>query len=155
MDWMFIAFLAVSLLHMGEEYIYPGGFIDFMKRLNPRFAPLVTVRFAVITNGLQLLLCIVALAVGRNNLVFSLSVASLIFINALVHIVRSIRVKRYTPGVITGVALYLPLSVCAYYLFWASGQLTLFEGIASGLLGILYQAVPISYLALSSVVRRA
>jgi hypothetical protein len=59
MDWVFAAFLAVSLLHMGEEYIYPGSFMDLMKRLNPRFAPRVTVRFAVIINSLQLLLCIV------------------------------------------------------------------------------------------------
>ncbi len=155
MDWVFSAFLAVSLVHMGEEYIYPGGFIDLMKRLNPRFAPLITVRFAVIINALQILLCIVALAVGRNNLAFSLSVAGLLFFNGLIHLVGSIRVKGYAPGVITGVVLYLPLSLCAYYLFWSAGQLTLFEGIASGLLGMLYQAVPISYLALASAVRRA
>lgn len=148
MDWVFTALLAVSLVHMGEEYIYPGGFMDLMKRLNPSFAPWVTVRFAVIINSLQLLLCIVALAVGRNNLAFSLSVAGLLFINGLIHIMGSIRVKGYAPGVVTGVLLYLPLSVYAYYLFWSSGQLTLLEGIASGLLGMLYQVVPIGYLAL-------
>ena len=155
MDWVFIAFLAASLLHMGEEYVYPGGFMDLMKRLNPRFASLVTVRFALIINGLQLLLCIIALAVGENHPAFSLSVAGLLLINALIHIVGSIRVKGYTPGVITGVVFYLPLSVHAYYLFWGSGQLTFLEGIVSLILGILYQAVPISYLALAGAVGRA
>jgi hypothetical protein len=154
MDWIFSAFLAVSLAHMGEEYIYPGGFVDLMRRLDPRSAPQVTVRFAVIINGLQLLLCALAIAVGRDNLAFSLSVAGLLLINGALHIMGCIRVKGYAPGVITGGLLYLPLSVYAYYHFWGSGQLTLREGIASGLLGALYQAVPISYLALSTVVRR-
>lgn len=155
MDWVFAAFLTVSLIHMGEEYIYPGGFMDLMKRLTPGFAPLVTVRLAAIVNGLQVLLCIVALAVARRNLAFSLSVASLLFINGVIHIIASIRRRGYAPGVITGVVLYLPLSVYAYHLFWASGELTMSEGVISGLLGMLYQAVPMSYLALASAVRRA
>lgn len=54
-EWILIAFLAASLLHMGEEYFYPGGFMDIMKRLNLRFAPLITVPMAVIINSLQLL----------------------------------------------------------------------------------------------------
>ncbi len=56
MDWIFIAFLIASLFHMGEEYVFPGGFTRLMKRLNPPFAPLITTPFAVIMNGLQLIL---------------------------------------------------------------------------------------------------
>lgn len=154
MEWAFGAFLIASLLHMGEEYIYPGGFMDLMKRLNPRFAPLITVEFAVIINGLQILLCLIALMVGRDLLAFSLSVAGLLFINGLIHIIASIRLKGYAPGAITGLVLYLPLSVYAYYFFGHAGQLTVREGITSGLLGLLYQAVPIGYLALSGGIRQ-
>jgi hypothetical protein len=57
MEWIFGAFLIASVLHMGEEYFYPGGFMDIMKRINPKFAPLVTAPIPVIINGLQLLLC--------------------------------------------------------------------------------------------------
>ena len=148
MEWVFVAFLVVSVIHMGEEYFYPGGFMDVMKRLNPRFAPLVTMPMAVIVNGLQLLLCIVAIAIGENALAFSMSVAGLLFINSLTHITGCIRVKGYVPGVITGVLLYMPFSVYAYYLFITSGQLTLNEAILTGALGFLYQAVPISYFVL-------
>ncbi len=155
MDWIFGAFFAVSVMHMVEEYFYPGGFMDMMKRLNPKFAPLVTARMAIIINGLQLLLCVVAIMVGRNILAFSLSVASLLFTNGLMHIMGGIRVKGYAPGVITGILLYIPLSVYAYYLLIGSGQLTWFEGIVSAVLGVLYQAVPIGYLVLSSAMRRA
>jgi len=154
MDWIFGAFLAVSMIHMVEEYFYPGGFMDVMKRLNPKFAPLVTAPVAAVINSLQLLLCVVAIVVGRNVLAFSMSVASLLLINSLMHIMGCIIVRGYAPGVITGILLYMPLSVYAYYLFFSSGQLTANEFIVTGILGALYQIVPMSYFGLASAVRR-
>ncbi len=150
MNWVFGTFLAVSLIHMGEEYFYPGGFLDFMKRLNPRFASQATPTLAVVINGLQLLLCIAAVLVGERNLVFSLSIAGLLLVNGLMHVGGSIRMGGYTPGLITGIALYLPLSIYGYSVFLHSGQLTLLACIATVILGVLYQAVPIVYLALSA-----
>lgn len=152
---VFIAILIVSMLHMLEEYVYPGGLPDFSKRLNPGFAPLVTPLMAVIVNGLQLLLCLVAIMVGSKSLAFSLSAASLLFINGWIHIFGCIKVGGYAPGAISGALLYLPLSVYAYYHFGSSGQLTLAGGAISGLLGVVYQTVPISYLALASAIKRA
>jgi len=110
MDWIFGAFLVASMIHMIEEYFYPGGFMGVMKRLNPRFAPLVTAPMAIVINGLQLLLCAVTILVGRNLLAFSMSVAALLFINAFAHMMASLLSKGYAPGVVTGVLLYLPLS---------------------------------------------
>jgi hypothetical protein len=149
MDWIFGGFLAASILHMLEEYFYPGGFMDVMKGFNPKFAPFVTVRLAVIINGLQLVLCVIAMVVGRDLPVFSMSIAGLLFINALMHIGACVRIKRYSPGVITGVLLYLPLSMYAYSLYLGSSQLTWGGILITGLIGLLYQAVPISYLALA------
>jgi hypothetical protein len=154
MDWIFTAFVGAAIVHVVEEFLYPGGFMDVMKRFNPQFTPFVTVRFAVIINGLFLLLCVLAAIVGRNNLVFSLSVASLLFINALVHIGATLRARGYAPGIASSILLYLPLSLYAYYVFISSGQMAWPELVASGLLGVLYQAVPVSYLLLSSA-RRA
>ena len=155
MDWIFGAFCGVSLAHMFEEYFFPGGFMDFMKRLNPRFAPLVTKTMAIVVNGLQLLLCIVVMAVGKKALVFSMSVAALLFINGLVHIGGCLRVKGYAPGIITGALLYLPLSSYAYFRFVGSGQLNVSGVILTGVLGLLYQATPIGYLVSASALRKA
>jgi hypothetical protein len=85
---------------MGEEYFYPGGFMDVMKRLNPKFAQLVTVPMAVIINGLQLLLCIIAIVVGENGIVFSMSVAGLLFTNGLMHIMGCVKAKGYAPAIL-------------------------------------------------------
>jgi Protein of unknown function with HXXEE motif len=155
MGWIFSAFLFVSMIHMVEEYFYPGGFMDTIKRLNSRFARLVTVPMAVIINGLQLLLCIVAIVVWKSALIFSMSVAGLLFFNGLMHIMGSIRAKGYAPGIVSGVLLYIPLSAYAYSFFIGSGQLTPIGLVITGLLGLFYQAVPIGYFVLASAMRRA
>ena len=154
MTWIYIAFLLVSMAHMAEEYLYPGGFMDFMKRLNPRFKPVITTRMAVIVNGLQLLLCVALIVMGRHTLVFGLSVATLLLVNGLVHIGGCFRIRGYAPGVFTGALFYLPLSLYAWRVGISSGQLTVMGMLASVLLGLLYQAVPIGYLALASTIRR-
>jgi hypothetical protein len=140
---------------MIEEYFYPGGFMDVMKRLNPKLAPFVTVPMAVVINGLQLLLCVIVILVGRNILTFSMSVAALLFINGWVHILGSIRIKGYVPGVITGIAFYVPLSIYAYDLFISSNQLTLNQVFVAFILGLFFQAVPLGYFAIASALNRA
>lgn len=154
MTWIFPAFFFASVLHVVEEYALPGGFMDLMRRLNPRFAPLVTTPMAIIVNGLQLILCILAILVGSGMLAFSLSIASLVFINGWVHIGACIRIRGYAPGVVTGALLYIPLGILAYYVFAESGQLTLAQAAISAILGLLFQFVPIAYFVLSSL-RRA
>ena len=130
---------------MVEEFFFPGGFMAVMKRINPTFAPFVTVPAAIVINGLQLVLCVIVLFVGRSNLAFSLSAASLLFINSVAHLGGSIRLKGYVPGVITGSVLYLPLSVYSFYYFASSGELNLIDAVTAAFLGILYQLVPPGY----------
>lgn len=155
MDWIFIGFLVASILHMGEEYLYPGGFMDFMKRLNPRIAPQITTPAAVIINGLQLLLCLIAVIVGKSQPQFSLSVAALLIINGFIHMGGCIRVKGYAPGVVTGVFLYLPLSLYAYYLFISAGRLSGRGVLITAALGLLYQMVPLMYFGIATARRKA
>jgi len=155
MNWIFYTFIAAGMLHVLEEYFYPGGFPNFMKRMSPAFAPFVTTSFAIIINGLFLLLCVLAAVIGKSALVFSLSIASLLFTNGLVHMLGSMRAIRYAPGLITGILLYIPLGITAYSLFLNSDELSINQGIVSFLLGLAYQVVPIGYLGLASLLRRA
>jgi hypothetical protein len=145
MSWIFVGFLIASMLHMVEEYFFPGGFMTVMKRMNPTFAPFVNVPMAIVINGLQLLLCVIVLFVGASNLAFSLSDAALLFINGLMHLAGAVRLKGYAPGVITGSIIYIPLSAYSFYYFAVSGQLAAADAAIAGALGILYQLVPLSY----------
>jgi hypothetical protein len=51
-DWVFVALLAAAVLHILEEYVYPGGFPEGIKRLLPRATHLFTPRFHWVVNGL-------------------------------------------------------------------------------------------------------
>jgi hypothetical protein len=151
MDWIFPAFVLAAVLHILEEYVYPGGFPDFMKGMAPRFASSITTEFAVVINGGFLLLCLSAAVFGPSTPVFSLSIAALLFINGLTHFLGSLRLRGYAPGAITGVLLYMPLAVMAYSLFLRSGELSLGQLVLSILLGVAYQAVPLGVLAFASI----
>jgi len=155
MKWIFITFFVASILHFVEEYFYPGGFMHFVGRLNPGFAPHLTVSSALSINGLQLLLCVIVIWVGASNLEFSMSLAALLFLNGMMHIVGCLRIRGYAPGVVTGTMLYLPLSAYAYYTAIHSHQLNLRGAVASVALGLVYQAVPIVWFVLASMHRRS
>jgi hypothetical protein len=146
--WIFAAVLAAAVIHIFEEYVYPGGFGRALESLIPKGAHLFTLRFHVLVNGLFLLLCFSSLLIGTANLVLSLSVFSLVFINGVLHIRGSVVTRAYYPGVISGTLLYIPLAVYAYRVFLTAGRLTWLECIASILLGALYMAVPMCYVLL-------
>ena len=154
MNWIFPAFVGAAVLHVLEEYFYPGGFPNFMKKNSPVFAPFVTTTFAILINGLFLVLCVLGAIFGARSLVFGLSIASFLIFNGLTHLGGSLRVGKYAPGMVSGLLLYLPLGITAYTLFLRSGQLLLPQVLLSVLLGITYQFIPVGYLGLAALTRR-
>jgi hypothetical protein len=154
MTWLFTGFLIASALHMVEEFFYPGGFMQIMKRMAPPFAPFVNARAAIVINGLQLLACIIVIFIGRSGLIFSLSVAALLFINWLMHVGGSLRLRGYAPGVITSTLLYLPLSIYAFYFFLSTGEVKPVDAAIAAGLGVLYQLVPGIYFLSMKVLSR-
>jgi hypothetical protein len=56
MDWLPWAPRGAAILHMGEEFVYPGGFMLWY-RLYREDASRITTRFLVIINGALLLAC--------------------------------------------------------------------------------------------------
>ena len=119
MEWIYWAIVGAALVHIIEEYV--GDWLGWVQR----FVPGVTMIQFVIVNAVFVILCIAGAAVGTRSLVFGLSIASLIFINALVHIMPTVRTRHYSPGSVSAILLYIPLSACAFYLSAKSGQLTL------------------------------
>jgi hypothetical protein len=139
-DWVFAALMGAAIVHVFEEYVYPGGFADALRRLLPRATHLFTRKFHGVVNGLLFVLCLAGAFIGRSNLVLSLSVFGLVFANAVLHIRGAIVTKRYYPGVISGALIYIPLAVYAYAVFLSLRELTWLQGGLSFLLGVLYMA---------------
>ena len=150
-DWVFVALPGAAAVHIFEEYVYPGGFADALRRLLPRATALFTPKFHWAVNGLFFLLCLSSAFIGKANLVLSLSVFSLVFANAVLHIRGAIVTKRYYPGVISGVLIYIPLAVYAYSVFLSSRQLTWLQAGFSFLLGVLYMGALMVYVLVQQV----
>lgn len=154
MNWIFLAILIAAILHVIEEYAWPGGFPAFMRRMAPQFAAGVTMPFAIIINGGFLLLCAIAALLWPRAVVFCLSVAALLVVNGLTHIGGSARGRRYAPGLATGTLLYIPLGLYAFGLALSRGLVGLQEVLIAALIGVGYAAIPIIWLGLRRLAQR-
>jgi protein-S-isoprenylcysteine O-methyltransferase Ste14 len=153
-NWLWWAPLGAATLHIGEEFVYPGGFAAWDRDYRPSIRNSITPRLHFIVNALLLAACATvgssgmpgaALAVGglrlRSAVPGSLSVpawlalTALLFSNAIFHLVGTYQTKRISPGVRTGVLLYVPLAVFGYWHFIRAGQVSPVAAGASALLG--------------------
>jgi Protein of unknown function with HXXEE motif len=134
MDNFPLYILASAVLHVTEEYFYPGGFLDWARKIIPRFAGRLNVKFAIIVNVLFLLLCTSGVIWGGRYPMFALSIAGLVLVNGSLHFFSSIATKSYSPGLITSLILYIPLSV---YLF-VSFNISFTQVLLLILYGVLY-----------------
>ena len=64
-----------------------------------------------------------------------LTVAALLFSNALFHLRGAIRTKRYSPGLATGLLLYVPLGLLGYGYFIGTHQASVSIALLAALLG--------------------
>lgn len=92
MGWIFWAFVIAAIVHIVEEYF--GGWLNWTRR----YMPGVTLAQFVVINVIFVIGCLIAAIVGERNLVVGLSIASLLLVNALIHLLPAIVMRRYTPS---------------------------------------------------------
>ena len=137
--WLPLTFAA---LHIFEEFVWPGGFLEWYRSYRPEFAASLTPRFAIVINSILL---VAGFALGwlgptwERGLSFWLILSALLAANAIFHIIGVIRLHRYSPGVVTGTVLYLPLFFWGYGHFINDGDASWRFAITSFLLGASYQ----------------
>lgn len=149
MEWIFVAILIVSIIHVVEEYF--GGFVDQMKR----FVPDLDLANFVSVNMTFIVLGFIAVIVGSASLIYSLSIAALLFINALFHIGGAIRLKGYSAGLISAILLYIPISIYAYYYYWNIGALTQIDAILSIVLGAVWMIMAFVHQFIQIYIKKA
>jgi hypothetical protein len=104
------------LLHIAEEYYCGGGFPQYMleyyhvEMTETRFLKLQLIGVIAMITGLWLS---AKLRFPKTMLVI---LASVVSTNAAIHLIRSAANVRYEPGLITGLALWLPLGLTTVYL---------------------------------------
>ena len=113
--------LIAVALHLGEEFVWPGGFAQWYRWYLLDIAPSITTGFLVRINALFVAMAIIAGALGFSayGVALWLVVASIAAANGVFHLWAVMKTKRYSPGVVTGVLVYLPLTAFGFYYFWS------------------------------------
>ncbi|MEO5559900.1 MAG: HXXEE domain-containing protein [Dokdonella sp.] len=133
--------LICASLHVVEEFFWPGGFSDWFRAYRPENRLSFTRGFAIAANGILLAAGAVLGWLGPDwsrGLSVWLIIAAILGANALLHIVGSWRTRRYSPGLVTSVLLYLPLCIGGYAYFIGSGAASLGMATTSFAIGASY-----------------
>lgn len=136
LDWVFVAIVVAAALHVIEEHF--GGFLERARRV---FGLRVTSADFWIVNALFVLLC-GAVLFGGEMPWLRMSVAGLIFVNAVLHLLAAVRLRGYSPGMVSGIVLYIPLASYAYWLAVRIGQIRPGSWWIFLLLGVAWHMVP-------------
>ena len=88
-----------------------------------------------------LLLCYNVGAIGGTPIGIAawLTVTALLFSNAIWHVIGAARTRSYSPGMITGLLLYVPLTIYGYVRLLRSGQAPVATAILAFAIGASYQ----------------
>lgn len=118
--------LIAVALHLVEEFAWPGGFADWYRDYRPERAASVTTAFLVGINAVLVVLALAAALLGRRpyGVALWLVVVSIGAANGVFHLWATLRTRRYSPGVATGVLVYVPLAVWGFWHFASSGLAT-------------------------------
>ena len=110
--FLWLPALAIAA-HLFEEFVWPGGFARWYREYPPGYSAAVSTQFLVLINALFVALALIPPLLGATARGFAywVVVALIAGANGLFHVTATLRTKRYSPGLVTGVALYLPLAI--------------------------------------------
>jgi len=138
--WVSWAPGGAAVLHIVEEFVLPGGFPAWDRRYRPGFEKSITPRLHIIVNGLLLVVCYDVGAMGLTpyGIALWLTIATLLATNGIWHLIGAYRTRSYSPGMITGGLLYVPLAVYGYVRFLRSGEAPVPTAVAAFVVGASY-----------------
>jgi Protein of unknown function with HXXEE motif len=122
------------MLHMFEEFVSPGGFMAWYRRYQ-RWRRRVTVRFLVLVNASVGCLDIGFLRHRNAGVTYWLVIAAVLCSNGSWHAWASCKSRSYSPGVITGLLIYPPMTVFGYIHFLPAGEVSAGAAIVAGSAG--------------------
>lgn len=141
MNYLAWSLLAAATLHITEEFFWPGGFPNWYKRYRPQVAASMTTRFFVVMNAVLLVACALAGMYGYTprGVGLWLTLAALLAANAWFHLRGTIATREYSPGLGTGLLLYVPLAIYGYLHAIKTGTASMPTAMVAFVIGCSYQ----------------
>ena len=114
-----ISLVFAGLIHVAEET--KKGFVPWFKEFTG-FS--ISVTEDIVVNIIFLIELEIGALVSNTYPVFSLGAVGFVFINFWFHVIGTIKLRKYSPGLISAVFLFFPLSLLTYYLMLSTGTVT-------------------------------
>jgi hypothetical protein len=144
---MFVALLVLYMVHQVEEHLWPGGFRQFTNAHIYQSGhddwPVSIGGVTLVNVGFVWLPLALAIIWPGPLRWVGLAWIGLTLVNALTHIVASLRFRVYNPGLVTAIVLFLPFTIWALATEVANGLLSGGEVALILLLGVLLH-VPVA-----------
>ena len=142
-DRLFWLPLLVAVLHIAEEFVWPGGFARWYRWYRPDIAATVTGRFLAWINFALICGCLTVAIDGpsRYGVALFLTMIALLFANGVFHLSATLKRRRYAPGLVTGTLLYLPLGIVGYIEVLRLHRASIGTAFVAAVLGNSYQWV--------------
>ena len=146
---LFGALLVIYMLHQTEEHLWPGGFRQFA---NARVFKSGNDDWPIDKGGVALInIGFVWLPVGLATMFpgplrwVGLAWIGLTLINAITHIVASVRLRTYNPGLVTSIVLFLPFTIWMLVREVSAGMLSGLQVVLILMLGVVLH-IPVAAL---------
>ena len=136
-QWFLWAPLAAALAHICEEFVWPGGFMNWYRRYRGPSVRSITPRFLVIVNVILLVVCVdAALVTGTPfGVAYWIAVSAILASNGVWHLWAAIRGRMYSPGMVTGLVFYVPLVIYGSVHFLKSSSVSIASAVVALLIG--------------------
>jgi len=146
MDWLPWAPLGAACCHIFEEFVWPGGFAAWYRKYRPNGSR-ITTRMLVLVNAALLAACLnyALMADTRLGAAALLGLSALLCSNGLWHAWASVKSHSVSPGVVTGMLLYVPLVILEFEVFLRSGRVSLWAALLAALAGSSYHVFSALY----------
>jgi hypothetical protein len=125
---LFAGLLIVYMMHQIEEHLWPGGFRQYANaqvfHSGRNDWPVGAGGVAVVNIGMVWNPIFLAALFPASLRWIGLGWIGGTLVNAVIHIVASVRLRGYNPGVVTAALLFLPYTTGAFYLLVSRGALS-------------------------------
>ncbi|MFX1476721.1 MAG: HXXEE domain-containing protein [Promethearchaeota archaeon] len=114
-EWLYWLSLPLYMFHQFEEYVYPGGFKKELNKILSReegFREILTDNIVLVVNvGFIWILTPILIVLNTISIIFPVILMTLVAFNGFTHVIVSIILKRYNPGLIMSIVANIPLGL--------------------------------------------
>ena len=135
--WLFLAPLGAAVAHMFEEFVWPSGFMSWYRWYRGTSVSSITPRLLIITSVVLLAVCVDAAFVADTPIgaAYWIGVSAILASNGLWHVWAAVKGRVYSPGMVTGLLLYVPLAIYGCIHFLKSGSVSIGSAATALLIG--------------------